>query len=52
MTLTNGQRSASHKADRPPGRPALLIIDMINCFDFPGSEILEPNAAVAHRIGA
>jgi len=33
--------------DQPRGRPALLIIDMINCFDFPGSEILEPKAARA-----
>lgn len=33
--------------DRPRGRPALLIIDMINCFDFPGAELLEPKAVRA-----
>jgi len=33
--------------DRPRGRPALLIIDMINCFDFPGADLIEPKAVRA-----
>jgi nicotinamidase-related amidase len=46
---SDGPQAPKH--DRPPGRPALLIIDMINCFDFPGSEILEPKAVrAAHAI--
>ena len=46
---SDGPQASEH--DRPPGQPALLIIDMINCFDFPGSEILEPKAArAAHAI--
>lgn len=35
--------------DRAGGRPALLIIDMINCFDFPGADALEPKARSAAR---
>ncbi len=46
---SDGPQAPEH--DRPPGRPALLIIDMINCFDFRGSDILEPKAArAAHAI--
>ncbi len=33
--------------DQPPGRAALLIIDMINCFDFEGAEAAMPRAAAA-----
>ena len=42
---SDGPHAPDH--DRPPGRPALLIIDMINCFDFPGAELVEPKAARA-----
>ncbi|WP_047099746.1 isochorismatase family cysteine hydrolase [Sphingomonas sanxanigenens] len=41
----DGPQAPAH--DRPRGRPALLIIDMINCFDFPGADVLEPKAAHA-----
>lgn len=35
------------------GGVALLVIDMINCFDFPGAELLEPRAIkAAMRIAA
>lgn len=39
---TQGPEAPEH--DRPADRPALLIIDMINCFDFPGADSLEPKA--------
>jgi nicotinamidase-related amidase len=41
----DGPQAPTH--DRPRARPALLIIDMVNCFDFPGAELLEPKAARA-----
>lgn len=45
MDRSDGPKAPAH--DRPRGRPALLIIDMINCFDFPGAEVLMPKAARA-----
>jgi hypothetical protein len=42
---SDGPRAPDH--DRPPGRPALLIIDMINCFDFSGAELIKPKAVRA-----
>lgn len=37
--------------DRPRGGVALIILDMINDFDFPGGEVLEPKARkIAERI--
>lgn len=32
------------KLETSGGRAALLILDMVNCFDFPGAEDLEPRA--------
>ena len=41
----NAQRGANApKHDQLKDRPALLMIDMINCFDFPGAEVLKPKA--------
>jgi nicotinamidase-related amidase len=45
---SNGPQAPDH--DRPPGRPALLIIDMINCFDFPNAERLQPKAVRVARV--
>ena len=35
--------------DQPRGGTALLIVDMINCFDFPGADQLIPKARCAAR---
>lgn len=35
--------------DRPGDNAALLIIDMMNCFDFAGAEALKPRALAAAR---
>jgi len=46
---TNGPVAPQH--DRPIGGAALLIIDMINCFDFVGAELIAPKAlSAAHAI--
>jgi len=51
MTRNRSDAPKAPRHDRPPERPALLIIDMINCFDFAGAERLEPKAArAAHAI--
>jgi len=48
----HGQATAPQR-DRSPGGIALLIIDMISCFDFSGADALEPKArAAAGRIAA
>ncbi len=45
MAADNGQQGAkAPDHDQPQDRPALLIIDMINCFDFPGADVVEPKA--------
>jgi nicotinamidase-related amidase len=41
-----GRATAPYR-DQSTGGTALLIIDMINCFDFPGAERLEPKARTA-----
>jgi nicotinamidase-related amidase len=42
---TTGPDAAAR--DRAGGAVALLIIDMINCFDFEGAELIQPKAAAA-----
>lgn len=50
MQAENGQDDGAAQApsrDQNGGRGALLIIDMINCFDFPGAENVQPKALLA-----
>ena len=42
---TTGPDAAAR--DRAGGAVALLIIDMINCFDFEGAKLIQPKAAAA-----
>lgn len=44
-TLMNQRRPTAPHRDAPPGGVALLIIDMINCFDFDGGENLRQKAS-------
>jgi len=42
-------RHAANSSPNSGYRPALLILDMVNCFDFEGAEALEPRALEAAR---
>lgn len=49
--MASADRQQSGTSTRPGDRPALLILDMVNCFDFEGAEELERHAiAAAQRI--
>lgn len=43
MAAAPGEQTPAHDSAARDGT-ALLIIDMVNCFDFPGAEKLKPNA--------
>lgn len=49
MTKTGSQTESACARPAPDGRTALLILDMINRFDFVGAENLRPRAATAAR---
>lgn len=43
----NDKAPCAPSSDQDGGRSALLIIDMMNCFDFPGAEKVLPKAILA-----
>jgi nicotinamidase-related amidase len=47
MTRDDPRAPEAPHRDQEGDRAALLIIDMINCFDFPGAETVEPKALKA-----
>lgn len=47
MTQDSQAAAEAPARDQERGAAALLIIDMINCFDFPGGDQLEPKAREA-----
>lgn len=47
--MASADRQQSGTSAKPGDRPALLILDMVNCFDFDGAEDLERNAISAAR---
>ena len=47
MTSDTRERPTAPFHDSDADRIALIILDMINCFDFAGAEELEPRAALA-----